>query len=193
MLVGGDFNTQLNFCCRCELLRGFASEHNLSITNDNVELTWDQTWTFRSSLGHKRQLDYVLVDQSFHVSRAEATNQLDLGSDHRAVVCCLDLYGPLPERPTSKGKLTWCGSVSYSQILDSTVSRTPSSLQSLETCVIDAAVASEAVTAAPKQQRPWQKADLQQLRRARRECRDGDERRHLSKLITSATNKEVRL
>ena len=59
VIIGGDFNTQLIVGVRSESMGNFASEHHLSITADGVDLPWDRTWTFRSSLGNKRQLDYV--------------------------------------------------------------------------------------------------------------------------------------
>jgi len=50
-----------------------------------MDLPWDKTWTFESSLGYKRQIDYILVSRSLVVGRNEASNNLDCGSDHRSV------------------------------------------------------------------------------------------------------------
>jgi len=59
LVVGGDFNSQINQGFRSELLRKYASEHDLQITTDTHGMPWENTWTFCSSLGHTRQLDYI--------------------------------------------------------------------------------------------------------------------------------------
>ncbi|WP_293004444.1 hypothetical protein, partial [Mycobacterium sp.] len=73
---------------RSDLLMGFASENKLTSTNDDADLPWKDVWTFESSLGIRRRLDYIMVSDTFHIIRAGASNQLDLGSDHRAVGAC---------------------------------------------------------------------------------------------------------
>ena len=45
VVVGGDFNTQLNCGVRTIPLLSFAAEHDLAITCDRPELPWSKKWT----------------------------------------------------------------------------------------------------------------------------------------------------
>ena len=50
---------------------------------------------FQIFLCYQRELEYILVSDCLPVSCASGTNQLDLGSDHRAVQSCVEIVGPL--------------------------------------------------------------------------------------------------
>ena len=45
----------------------------------------DDSWTFRSSAGLKRRIDFILYSSHLCCFEGRATNDLDLGPDHRAV------------------------------------------------------------------------------------------------------------
>ena len=87
--IGGDFNTQLNTGTRAEKLWRFTGCFNLQIANDGGGFSLEEAYTFISSLGVKRQIDFVLHGPGFHVLHASAVDSLDLGSDHRAVEAVL--------------------------------------------------------------------------------------------------------
>ena len=55
------------------------------VTTNESNTPWEDQWTFQSSMGHRRKLDYIMVSRSFQLGQRSATNQLHLGSDHRAV------------------------------------------------------------------------------------------------------------
>ena len=50
-----------------------------------------ENWTFRSSAGIKRQIDFILFSSDLCCETAGAVDVLDLGSDHRAAHCSLCL------------------------------------------------------------------------------------------------------
>ena len=45
----------------------------------------DELWTFQSAMGVRRQIDFVLRSSYLSLSFAYATQDLDMGSDPRAV------------------------------------------------------------------------------------------------------------
>ena len=85
MYFGGDFNAEVYRGWRGERLKELLCEASLEACSDLARLGLENAWTFRSSLGRKRTIDYCLVPADFHVRSAKAINHLDLGSDHRAV------------------------------------------------------------------------------------------------------------
>ena len=56
-----------------------------------TDVPLNENWTFRSSLGVKRRIDFILCSSSFSLSSGCATNILDLNSDHRAVHAALEM------------------------------------------------------------------------------------------------------
>ena len=64
IIVGGDFNSQLRVGHRSAYLDNLASSFGLHITNDTVD-SWDNQWTFCSSLDVKRRIDFIFVSRSF--------------------------------------------------------------------------------------------------------------------------------
>ena len=61
-----------------------CQEFDLAIANDDTG-NINSYWTFRSSMGFLRRIDYVLFSRGLIKRAAYASNELDLGSDHRAV------------------------------------------------------------------------------------------------------------
>eukprot|EP00959_Pyramimonas_sp_CCMP1952_P338502 7088869-Pyramimonas_sp.AAC.1 len=106
IVIGGDFNTQLDVGSRSELLREFVAEFDLFAPSDFSEQSGANMWAFKSTLGVTRQLDYVLVSKSMAVSRYEASNDLDCGSDHR-FVCASARVPDIRKRRVSKRKVRW--------------------------------------------------------------------------------------
>ena len=193
IIIGGDFNTQVSLGVRGESLAQFVAENRLTICNDREELPWDKIWTFRSSLGTTRQLDYILTSEHIETSNEEATPHLDLGSDHRAVRLQAQFPHKLEERPRTAHKRKWVGSASYGPIIAQTMaSMRPNSVAEVEAKMVDAAVSSGAMQLPIRQTRPWDSAELERLRKDRRNCTDGSERRRLSKLLYNKTRQALR-
>lgn len=90
LVVGGDFNCQLNVGTRGDALDNLISCFGLQISNDSMNDCENQ-WTFRSSLGVKRRIDFIMASKSLKVQQSYATNDIDLGSDHRTVTACFML------------------------------------------------------------------------------------------------------
>ena len=64
----------------------------LNICNDGTN-EWDDDWTFCSFMGIKRKIDFIMASRSLVVRHCIATNEIDMGSDHRAVKTCFDIGG----------------------------------------------------------------------------------------------------
>ena len=84
VIIGGDFNTQLFVGQRGILIKQLSEEFGLRISNDNMP-QGTNTWTFCSSVGVKRRIDYILVSNNLLIHEAGPSGILDLGSDHRVV------------------------------------------------------------------------------------------------------------
>ena len=92
LVVGGDFNTQLNTGFRGTLLQDVVETFDFTITNDDDNHTSNMdTWTFESACGVRRRIDFIMCSQEMRFTSAHATCNLDLGSDHRAVTVSFDL------------------------------------------------------------------------------------------------------
>ena len=84
LVIGGDFNTQIGIGSRGECLDEFVRTFCLTIANKN-NAPWDDQWTFSSSLGDKRKIDFIIVSSAFQSIEGKAVNDINLGSDHRVV------------------------------------------------------------------------------------------------------------
>lgn len=82
IVVGGDFNTQLNVGARGSLLHEFAAMFDLFVANSD---TSSANWTFSSSMGVRRRIDFILHSANLNLQDANASDDIDLGSDHRSV------------------------------------------------------------------------------------------------------------
>ena len=64
LVVGGDFNTQLNTGFRGTLLQDVGETFDLIITNDDDNHICNMdTWTFESSRGLRRRIDFIMCSQ----------------------------------------------------------------------------------------------------------------------------------
>ena len=77
VVIAGDFNTQWNVGRRGDMIREFS----------HMFEQLPESWTFRSSTGIKRQIDFILFSSELCCETAGPVDVLDLGSDHRAVNC----------------------------------------------------------------------------------------------------------
>eukprot|EP00973_Karenia_brevis_P044376 6147257-Karenia_brevis.AAC.1 len=72
---------------RGQWLKNWATTEDLVITNTFFEKQEHNKHTYTGPTGAWKQLDYMLVTRSFWktVHDSEATNTIDLGSDHKSV------------------------------------------------------------------------------------------------------------
>ena len=72
-------------------MASWADTHNLKLVNTFYRKTEDKLYTYTSNQAMEKQLDYILVDKFIFrkVCDVEAGNLLDLGSDHRSLMCRL--------------------------------------------------------------------------------------------------------
>ncbi|CAE7565538.1 unnamed protein product [Symbiodinium natans] len=197
-VVGGDFNTQLHVGPRGDLLMQTA--HMFSMVIANAEQEHD-SWTFCSSMGVRRRLDFVLCSTGFDVTHGGATDLLDLGSDHRAVRAALEVTGPrsLQGRKPVARKQRWSPSVAekrrYQINLDTCLQQSALvNMYELESCVARCAKLASQQTAQRDlaDVKPWQRQDFQDLLAQRRQCRDREGRARLSKQIRAHLRRHMR-
>ena len=91
VIVGGDFQTELNNGDRGERLQSFAACNQLEMTHGREGDAWGDTWTFISNLGRRRCIGYILVDGRLKIRQSRAVDELQLGSDHRAVKADIEI------------------------------------------------------------------------------------------------------
>ena len=86
LIVRGHFNTVVNLGPRGDLLNELMAMFDLQIGN-NEEFAGDEhQWTFCSSGGVKRRIDFVLHGLYMITTASAPSKFLDLGSDHRAIL-----------------------------------------------------------------------------------------------------------
>ena len=86
-VVGGDFNSQLRVGRRGDMLQKLSSMFSLQVAN---EACGPDAWTFHSSAGETRQIDFILFSKNMlRAGFSGPTDRIDLGSHHRAVWCKL--------------------------------------------------------------------------------------------------------
>ena len=142
-IVGGDFNLQIDIRTRGEEFQHVVDVFGLLTTNLS-DTPWDNQWTFKSNMGVRQNLDYILVSKSLQLIRGAASNLLDLGSDHRSVKAVINTstshnvlfcwWHPIakpnannPHQSTHKRAYTQCRhSKSPSTKFDNTISRNTS-------------------------------------------------------------------
>ena len=189
MIIGGDFNTQISVGIRGILLEQFAQEFGLCITNGTIPENIND-WTFRSSMGTKRRLDYVLASNCFSIKESGPSEILNLGSDHRVVRCVLISHKKKVKRYGSKVDMKkWCPKVDmdgnasgYHQALrDKLELHQDSTMESIEKILYEAAVCPGVRIEVPEGLKPWQSEDIQRLILERRSCTNTTERSNISK------------
>ena len=105
VIIGADCNAQVGIpdedentncmgkfgmkCCnaRGQWLKSWATTNNMFLANTCFEKPVDKLITFMSPSGVPKQLDYFLISRHIrqHTKDCEATKELDMGSDHKAL------------------------------------------------------------------------------------------------------------
>ena len=161
------------------------------VSNNPNHLDVLQHWTFKGLLGHKRIIDYCLVPRESYVESAKSINGLDLGSDHRAVQCCVLLppKGQRGKKRHRKVRVDW--DLYTLKAMEDFSSDAIKNLQDLENRV--KAIASECGESDGKLvAKAWDSPLLQRLRLRRRTCKDNQERSHISEQIWRETRFQLR-
>ena len=163
IIIGGDFNTQFGVGIRGVALEQFSQEFGLCITNArNPEI--DTDWTFESSMGIRRRLDFVLASNCLLVREYFPSGKLNLGSDHRVVQSILSdtkkgtqVYHS--KKPPVKG---WCPkfdsrgkATRYHALLDTPLVDLAPCLGEIEKIIHDAAMGPNIPTQPEVRQKPW--------------------------------------
>ena len=104
LVIGGDFNTQIDIGERGECLNEFVRTFCLTIANKSTT-PWDDQWTFRSCLGDTRKIAFITVSSAFQCIDGKAVSEIDLGSDHRAVRGHLQVHAFKPYIRDKKKKI----------------------------------------------------------------------------------------
>jgi len=115
-ILGGDLNTQIGHGDRSNYLWDLFQELGMTITNLSDDSLPEEKWTFRSSLGILRQLDYVISDDSLQCESAGPVDYLDLGSDHRGFQQCIEYFSRYFYQGRGLPTRMWIG-IDFSRIL----------------------------------------------------------------------------
>ena len=133
---------QIDVGKRGEQFAGLCSGFGLLVTNDDDHHDpLEDTWTFCSSMGIKRRIDFIASSRSLCLLGSSATNLLDLGSDHRAVRATYSIGSEPKEVPhgVHRMKRGWkpildaCSCpTSYHEMLHAELGHEPKTLLELE-------------------------------------------------------------
>ena len=203
VVIGGDFNLSLDQGVRDRLLQDLCAEFSLDIANGTPLAENPNMWTFKTSWGNFNRLDYVLHSRSLQSSEVSANLDLDMGSDHRNVSVSISYI-----RSKEAWKLRTRSFKGWKPILDESKNADayhshlqklmhdcpPTSLRDLGKIAVEAAEPSGSRLQGPKGiKRPGQSLELKDLVLQRKETRDTNGRRKLSKLIHKQSRKELRM
>ena len=175
IIIGGDFNTCLKFGTRGILLEQFSKEFGLCISNGTIPETNDD-WTFRSSMGIKRRLDYILSSNSFTIRESGPRDLLDLGSDHRVVRAVLATQKRRTRSRIKRVQMKgWLPNIDsdgmaskYEEVLQERMGQgIAMNVENLNSVMYEAAISPGVSFEAPVIQKPWQPEEIQDLIRKR--------------------------
>ena len=198
LIVGGDFNSQLGVGARGAALAELQHSASLNVLND-ADAPWENQWTFRSCLGDKRKIDFLLASTPLIFSGVHATSELDLGSDHRAVKAEFNFgvarRSTYRRRPRCRWKLHDGVNAlsSYHENLDAAlVKESTHSCATIGPIVCDAAFSEGVCRPEETCTKPWDTQDIKELRYARKHAPNHQERMRLSKLIRKVVRQALR-
>ena len=201
-ILGGAFNLQLQVGNRGDQIDALANAFGLTIANDDEHHSpAAETWTFCSSMGVKRRIDFILCSSSLPLAASHPSCVLDLGSDHRAVYArlqfgkaCRNKVGS--SRRTKRGwtpELDGTGEpTSIHRILSRSLQTPPADLNSLESvCKYAASKTSRKCTANTLQQQ-FQDDYFRSLLAERRATACRHRRAEISKTIRKEIRRKLR-
>ena len=197
--IRGNLNTVLGTGYRGEMLEELVDAFGSIIANDAGN-GGDGSWTFESTIGIRRCLDYILVSRSLTMHEAGPSSNLSLGSDHRAVRALLEAP---PRRHTyshrSASAKGWRPKLSTTGVAETYHSEPdreiawnhPCNMSDIEV-VISTAAAAEHVTdedGRDKLEKPWQQKEVRNLVAQRKGTTTRQERATATNSIRKAIRK----
>ena len=201
IIIGGDFNLSLGIGRRGEYMDELCQQFRLKIGNGTGLASADANWTFRSTLGATRRIDYILYSAGLTSESASATGELDLGLDHRSVKA---LFSFMPGHKREKKqvgikrgwKLIFNNkgiAEEYHENLNAQIlPGVDCALDDLQSILRDAATITKSSDADPSGVRPEKSMALKTLIYQRRHSRIHSERKRLSKDIFKFARQELR-
>ena len=96
LVLAGDFNLILDQGQRGDVMKELCTTFSLEIANGRTMADSSDTWTWKSSYGQFRRIDYILHSKNLRSFNISANRELDLGSDHRNVSASIE-YCRSPE------------------------------------------------------------------------------------------------
>ena len=201
IIIGGDFNLSLGIGRRGTSMTDFCHQFRLAVANGSGFHTADDMWTFRSSLGTLRRIDYILYNPGLYCDTVVATWELDLGSDHRSVKASFSFMpGYKKEKKQIGIKRGWKPILNedgiaheFHENIDAQVlCDGGNTLNDLQSMLRDAAPITKSNDEVPGSARPKKSIELKTLIYQRRHCRINLERKRLSKAIFKLARQELR-
>ena len=177
-------------------LNDLLSSFGLRVANPSSLLNREDTWTFQSSMGIRRCIDYILYSEFLVLNSSCASDDVQLGSDHRAVFAdfSLNVFRTSRSRRRNVGR-GWKPSEEYQLLLDAALRRLrPQSLTALSELITTVAEQCALTCDDFKSGliHPWRSPEVLALVAQRKRCRDAQERKAISKLIFKAVRRASR-
>lgn len=203
-ILGGDFNACIDAGIRGQYLRECASRFCLDFANFTGSGCDELNWTFCSFMGVKRRIDYILSSRHWDQISYVSDSQLHLGSDHRAVRCTASLQGgQRPRRQKKKKSLRgWTPAsldddgraVDYHNLLDAHLNGEAfESAASIEHTVRACAeLCGNGIVGPVNELKPYKQEIVKRLIAARRDTRNTDARKQISKQLFRETRRAYR-
>lgn len=202
VIIGGDFNTQYDFGDRGMAMQELCSEFELCVCNPSNLIQSPSSWSFESTLGAQRVIDYILITRNIQCIQSDASDLLNMGSDHRSIFCCCKLKVPFEKKTRKKKRKKWKPQLNekneaslYHERLDQAIPGAQyTSISAAEKIILESAAAANIYEhGMDTLQKPWENPIVQDLIQQRRLCKEPDQRRilskRISKLIKQATRK----
>ena len=133
---------------RGQILLDWLAENKLISANSFCQHVGRHIWTFESNLGHRREIDYIFVQNRYANIYGDVSGLLHLGSDHRlvrAVLRCKSWSRKFHCKSKSmKGWAPWINEngfdEDYHECLDVYLLQDmPSNFEEIESCILCAA------------------------------------------------------
>lgn len=200
IIIGGDFNLCLDVGRRGTSMTDLCQLFRLTVANGSGLSSAAANWTFRSTLGVLRRIDYILYSPGISCENTLATWDLDLGSDHRSVKASFSFMpGYTKKERKVRVKRGWKPRFNvdgvaeeFHQNITDQMQRGCHTLGDVESILKDAALITNSSDQACGGKRPEKSMELKTLIYQRRHCNDNLERRRLSKAIFKLSRQELR-
>eukprot|EP00973_Karenia_brevis_P034883 4814367-Karenia_brevis.AAC.2 len=182
IILGGDFNTQLDDYGRADDIYELMNEFDVSIVNPSAPVNRIDSWTFSNHHG-KRIIDYIMLSNSMQTLQASVKPLFDELSHHRAVHAELKFKfykQKVKKKKTKKGwrpKLNFDGQAStYHDDLDDQLYKYESpTLKDINRIMHDCATRHQENASQESMKKPWQREEIQQLITQRRRATSSEE------------------